>query len=136
MRKVPQTVCLPRSSAAQIAVVAWLPGSTGFRADRPLQAQAFGGPLGGWLGDVAARKFPNHGRIVICQFSVASGVPFTILVLKVRRASDRTNRERTVHLAGHLTSPVPSTSLPCKSHCLILTNQPPLGAQVPSPPHC
>ena len=43
--------------------------------------------MGGWLGDVAARKFPNHGRIVICQFSVASGIPFTILVLKVCRGS-------------------------------------------------
>ncbi len=47
--------------------------------------QAFGGPVGGYLGDKAAYKFPNHGRIVVCQFSVASGIPFTILVLKVCR---------------------------------------------------
>ena len=41
--------------------------------------------MGGYLGDKAAHRFPNHGRIVVCQFSVASGIPFTILVLKVRR---------------------------------------------------
>ena len=52
--------------------------------------------MGGWLGDVAARKFPNHGRIVVCQFSVASGIPFTILVLKVRckRTLDQTSNQR------------------------------------------
>lgn len=45
--------------------------------------QAFGGPLGGWLGDKAARLFPRHGRIVVCQLSVASGIPFTLLIFKV-----------------------------------------------------
>lgn len=36
-------------------------------------AHAGGGQFGGWLGDVAARHFPNAGRVIVCQFSVAAG---------------------------------------------------------------
>lgn len=51
--------------------------------------QAFGGPLGGWLGDRASRRFPQHGRIVVCQISVASGIPFTLLLFKVPNSMSR-----------------------------------------------
>ena len=40
-------------------------------------AHALGGQLGGWLGDVAAVRLPHAGRIIVCQFSVASGVHTT-----------------------------------------------------------
>jgi hypothetical protein len=36
-------------------------------------AHACGGLIGGWLGDVAARHYPNHGRIAVCQLSVVLG---------------------------------------------------------------
>lgn len=40
---------------------------------------ALGGLLGGYLGDKAAQMWPNHGRIFVCQFSVFSGIPLSIL---------------------------------------------------------
>lgn len=43
----------------------------------------FGGLLGGWVGDFAAKKFPDHGRVAATQFSVAMGIPFTIIIFKV-----------------------------------------------------
>lgn len=43
----------------------------------------FGGLLGGWIGDTAAQRFPNHGRIACTQLSVAMGVPFAALIFKV-----------------------------------------------------
>lgn len=45
-------------------------------------ANAFGAYLGGWVGDRAARLSPDHGRILVCQFSVAVGVPLSALLLK------------------------------------------------------
>ena len=45
---------------------------------------ALGGLLGGYVGDLAARRHPHHGRIYACQFSVAIGIPFSLLILKVR----------------------------------------------------
>jgi MFS family permease len=47
-----------------------------------LAANACGGLLGGLVGDWAARKFPDHGRIVACQFSVGIGVPLSIVLFK------------------------------------------------------
>lgn len=47
-----------------------------------LGGTAFGGLMGGWIGDIAARFYPNHGRIMATQFSVAAGVPFSLLLLK------------------------------------------------------
>lgn len=44
---------------------------------------ALGGLLGGWVGDRAAARWPSHGRIAATQFSVASGIPFSLLLLKV-----------------------------------------------------
>ena len=39
--------------------------------------------LGGWVGDMAARRYPDHGRIAVVQFSVLSGVPLSWLLLRV-----------------------------------------------------
>lgn len=44
---------------------------------------ALGGLLGGWVGDATAARWPNHGRIAATQFSVATGIPFALLLLKV-----------------------------------------------------
>lgn len=41
-----------------------------------------GGLLGGWIGDLAAKRWPNHGRIAMTQVSVASGIPFALLLFK------------------------------------------------------
>ena len=46
-------------------------------------ATAVGGLIGGWLGDHAAVRYPNHGRIAVTQFSVALGPIFALIVLKV-----------------------------------------------------
>jgi len=47
-----------------------------------LAGTAAGGLIGGWVGDVAARRYPNHGRIFVTQFSIIACVPFSLLVLK------------------------------------------------------
>lgn len=47
-----------------------------------LAGGGLGGLLGGWIGDLAAEKYPNHGRIAATQFSVASGIPFAFLIFK------------------------------------------------------
>lgn len=43
---------------------------------------ALGGVVGGAVGDWAAKKSPNHGRILACQFSVSMGIPFSLLLMK------------------------------------------------------
>ncbi len=48
---------------------------------------AVGGLLGGYVGDFAAQRWPHHGRIWACQFSVAIGIPFSLLILKVLLSS-------------------------------------------------
>lgn len=40
--------------------------------------------VGGVLGDLAATRLPNHGRILVTQFSVASGIPLAIILFKAR----------------------------------------------------
>lgn len=45
---------------------------------------ALGGLLGGYVGDMAAKRSPHHGRISACQFSVFIGIPFSFIILKVR----------------------------------------------------
>ena len=52
-----------------------------------LGSTAVGGLLGGWIGDRAAVKFPDHGRILVCQFSVAIGIPFSLMITKARPPS-------------------------------------------------
>lgn len=47
-----------------------------------LGGTACGGLLGGWLGDVASARFPNAGRIAVCQFSVFVGVPLSFFLFK------------------------------------------------------
>ena len=48
-----------------------------------LGSTALGGLLGGWIGDKAAAKFPDTGRIAVCQFSVFVGIPFSVMITKV-----------------------------------------------------
>ncbi|WPT16723.1 hypothetical protein PSENEW3_00004731 [Picochlorum sp. SENEW3] len=57
-------------SAASVIVALYLIGG------------GLGGLLGGWIGDLAASRFPNHGRIVATQFSVFIGIPFAFLIFK------------------------------------------------------
>lgn len=42
-----------------------------------------GGLLGGYLGDRAAVRWPDHGRIFVVQISVATGPIFSIWLFKV-----------------------------------------------------
>ena len=41
------------------------------------------------MGDLAAKRYPHHGRIFACQFSVAIGIPFSLLLLKVCSPDDK-----------------------------------------------
>jgi hypothetical protein len=45
-------------------------------------ASAVGSVLGGFAGDAAAKPFPNHGRIAVCQLSVFSGVPLAAALFR------------------------------------------------------
>ncbi|GAB4823909.1 hypothetical protein N2152v2_010955 [Parachlorella kessleri] len=47
-----------------------------------LATNAIGGLVGGFLGDWAASRWPRHGRVVVCQISVAAGVPLSLLLFK------------------------------------------------------
>lgn len=43
---------------------------------------SIGGFVGGLLGDWATTVWPNHGRILVAQICVLSGIPFSFLLLK------------------------------------------------------
>jgi hypothetical protein len=45
-------------------------------------AHAIGAFLGVAVGDWAAARFPDHGRIAACQFSVGIGVPMFLLIFQ------------------------------------------------------
>lgn len=47
-----------------------------------LLANAGGALLGGYIGDWAARLWPDHGRILVCQFSVGVGVPLSLILFQ------------------------------------------------------
>lgn len=47
------------------------------RCGRPPLAQ-----LGGFIGDWAARRHPNHGRVAVAQVSVGLGVPLSVAMFK------------------------------------------------------
>ena len=51
---------------------------------RHLAVSCAGGLLGGFIGDAAAKRFPDHGRIAVTQVSVVSGVPLSLLLMKAR----------------------------------------------------
>ena len=48
-----------------------------------LAGTIFGGPLGGMLGDWAERRSRDYGRTAVAQFSVAGGIPFVWLTLRL-----------------------------------------------------
>ncbi|KAL4424385.1 hypothetical protein ABPG75_001686, partial [Micractinium tetrahymenae] len=51
-----------------------------------LAGTAVGGLIGGFVGDAAAKRWPNHGRLAVTQaralFSVSIGIPYALLLLK------------------------------------------------------
>ena len=46
-------------------------------------AVALGNLLGGWIGDRAAARCPNGGRIAVTQLSIFVGIPISWLLVKV-----------------------------------------------------
>ncbi|PRW58308.1 MFS general substrate transporter [Chlorella sorokiniana] len=48
-----------------------------------LGGTAFGAQLGGFIGDWAASRYPNHGRVVVAQVSVGLGVPLSVAMFKL-----------------------------------------------------
>ncbi|BBN18213.1 hypothetical protein MPTK1_8g00680 [Marchantia polymorpha subsp. ruderalis] len=44
---------------------------------------AIGALFGGWMGDIAEKKYPGSGRIMCAQFSSFSGIPFSCILLLV-----------------------------------------------------
>jgi len=52
-----------------------------------LAGTALGGLIGGLLGDWASKRSPNHGRVLMAQFSVGCGVPMSAIVYKLLPAS-------------------------------------------------
>jgi predicted MFS family arabinose efflux permease len=45
-------------------------------------ASALGSVIGGFAGDAAAKPFPDHGRVAVCQISVLSGVPLAAMLFR------------------------------------------------------
>lgn len=78
---------IPWSAMVYLTLYFQLMGMTDFAASLQMSlllgSTAVGGLLGGWVGDKAAARYPDHGRLIICQFSVAVGIPFSIIVTKV-----------------------------------------------------
>lgn len=48
-----------------------------------LGGTAIGGLIGGILGDISSSMSPNHGRVLVAQFSVGIGVPMAAVVYKL-----------------------------------------------------
>ncbi|GMH33151.1 hypothetical protein BSKO_00985 [Bryopsis sp. KO-2023] len=44
---------------------------------------SLGSFLSGYIGDEAAKRFPDHGRIFVCQFSVFSGIPLSVVIFSL-----------------------------------------------------
>lgn len=44
---------------------------------------AFGGAFGGFLGDAVGRRYPNHGRLFTCQFSVGIKLPLVLVLMRI-----------------------------------------------------
>ncbi len=84
---MPGQLCASALAAEQVclAVPATTPHPGLHRVPTPPHPTGggLGGLLGGWIGDRAAARFPDHGRIVATQFSVIVGVPFSLLLFKV-----------------------------------------------------
>lgn len=78
---------IPWSAMVYLTLYFQLMGMSDFAASLVVSfffgATAVGGLIGGWLGDWAAVRYPDHGRIAVTQFSVALGPIFALLVLKV-----------------------------------------------------
>eukprot|EP01024_Parvocaulis_polyphysoides_P057588 TRINITY_DN6137_c2_g2_i2.p1 TRINITY_DN6137_c2_g2~~TRINITY_DN6137_c2_g2_i2.p1 ORF type:complete len:468 (-),score=20.47 TRINITY_DN6137_c2_g2_i2:1666-2901(-) len=55
-----------------------------------------GGLLGGFVGDLAALRYPRYGRIAVCQFSVAIGLPLTLVLFNLPMNSNSS----TIYLYG------------------------------------
>lgn len=78
---------IPWSALVYLTLYFQLLGMTDFAASMLmallLGSTAVGGLLGGWVGDKAASRYPDHGRILVCQFSVAVGIPFSLTITKI-----------------------------------------------------
>ena len=48
-----------------------------------LGAYGVGNLIGGWVGDAAASRFPDHGRIAVAQFAEFIRIPISWLIIKV-----------------------------------------------------
>lgn len=83
--------CIPWQAMAFTTLWLQLVGFSDFQASTILALSALGtavgGVLGGTLGDSAAKRRPLTGRIIVAQISVASGIPFMIILLKALPAS-------------------------------------------------
>ena len=66
-----------------------------------LGSVAFGGLLGGFIGDEAASRFPHHGRVAVTQFSSFIGIPLSWIIIKV-------NPDGRVHRPPSAPPPPPS----------------------------
>ncbi len=91
---------IPWSALVYLTLYFQLMGMSDFAASLQMSlllgSTAVGGLLGGWVGDKAAVRYPDHGRLLVCQFSVAVGIPFSIMITKVRPAA-----VFTLHIVTH-----------------------------------
>ena len=64
-------------------------GMSDFRAgllvSMSLGAYGAGNLIGGWVGDAAASRFPDHGCIAVAQFAEFIRIPMSWLIIKVSK---------------------------------------------------
>ena len=77
---------VPWSALVFLTLYMQLVGMTDFHASMLmcmfLGAYGLGTLIGGWVGDAAASRFPDHGRIAVTQFSEFIRIPISWLIVK------------------------------------------------------
>ena len=78
---------IPWSALVFLTLYMQLMGMSDFQASMLMSmflgAYGLGTLIGGWVGDAAACRFPDHGRVAVTQFSEFTRIPISWLIIKV-----------------------------------------------------
>ncbi|KAL3131568.1 hypothetical protein ABBQ38_007869 [Trebouxia sp. C0009 RCD-2024] len=84
---------VPWSALVFLTLYMQLVGMSDFHASMLMSmflgAYGLGTLIGGWVGDAAASRFPDHGRIAVTQFSEFIRIPISWLIVKGLPENDK-----------------------------------------------